>query len=113
MQLKVRRAKQVDTDRRGNIKDVYYSLSFSLQMPSEERSSLEQNGLLYEVIFHSTNRTVLAKELIGGEATWSHLELQLALSIQNSMLENCRGFAKLARTAMTFEGEYVLDLADA
>ena len=62
------------------------------------------------MLFQSQSKVVFAREVLEGEAVWHGLSLPLALSIQNSMVENCQGFAKLARTAATFEGTDLVEL---
>lgn len=111
MQLRVTRTKQPDLDRRGNVRNVYYGLSFALELTPEEQSLIENNGLKDELIFQSQAKIVSASELINGETSWHRLNLELALSIQNSMMENCKKFARLARIAATFEGTDTIDLS--
>jgi hypothetical protein len=113
VQVQVTRTKNVDRDRRGNIRGVTYTMAFGFVMNDAERAAIFESGLSTEVIFQSSAKTVVARELIDGEAQWNGLTLSLALSIQNSMIENCGAYAKLVRTATTFEGRHTIDLSPA
>ena len=111
MQLRVTRTKQSDVDRRGNVREVHYGLSFALVLTPEEQSLVEDNGLKNELIFQSQAKIVRVHELINGEVSWHRLDLELALSVQSSMRENCKNFARLARIAAAFEGTDTIDLS--
>ena len=110
MKLQVNRTKNVDSDRRGNVRGVTYTLAFQLLLSNEEQSTIHNCGLEHELIFQSQAKIVSAYQLIGSEVTWTRLELPLALSIQQSMVENCQSFAALVRTATTFEGRTSVEL---
>jgi hypothetical protein len=111
MRLEIVRTRNTSTDRRGNVKSVSFSLRFSLKLTAEEQSIVRDNALESESLFQSQARFVVAREAIAGSAEWTGLPLASALSIQGSMIDNCRGFAALVRTAAGFDGTHEIELS--
>jgi hypothetical protein len=113
MHLQITRTQELETDRRGNVRGVNFRLQFQLQLNDEEGALIRDNALDSHLLFESPSKFVQAREIIGGTAEWTVPSLEIALSIQQSMIENCRSFDGLVRSAANFEGNQVIDLASA
>lgn len=109
MVLQINRQRNARTDRKGNVKDVSFALRFRMLLDSEEQSSIAASNLGWHILFKSTERT-FAHELIDADVDWTLPTLELALSIQQSMVDNSRGFDALVRKSATFDGHHEVDL---
>lgn len=110
MQLQVNRARNENLDRKGRVKSVNFHIAFQLLLSDDERNLITANRLENETIFQSEVRVVKVYELIDQTASWEFSSLDLALSIQNSVVANVSSFRGLVEAARTFEGTTTLDL---
>jgi hypothetical protein len=108
MQLRVARQRQVSYDRKGR-PDARFTLSMQLEANEDERRAITENNLSSYFVYEAPALMLTVEDLLQGiEKTLNNVEL--LLSVESAVLDNCKKFGALLTAASTYDGTRVAQL---
>jgi hypothetical protein len=108
--LVIARARQSDVDRHGIPKNVRFNLRFELELEPDEEVIVRANQLESHTLFDSPAKQIVAREVMGEIVELTLPSLDLALTVEDTMTNNCKSFAALVTQARIFERSDVVPL---
>lgn len=122
MRIQVKREKDARENRRGELKEVLWKLSFLLEATEAEQTIIRNHNLGSELIFYHNPNAQGAATTIGHVGWYARdmvgkwiqlpgaVELTWAIILSEQVVAKCKIFADLVDTAASFEGTFPIEL---